>query len=180
MLSLTGVDRDNSIARRANHPAFDANAAGSWFPSTGKAVACSFAARCLVVNIPIDLLCYREVCGSAERNADSLIGRILSSHDDESGGPHHPKKCEQALAIAALINLLVDREHVGNGRPSNPYQEAVHREKHTSLIDIKVCTASTLCYFPLLVHLNSSIPPPHTYIRMVDSNLDLVLRTTYM
>ena len=128
MLSLTGVDHDNSRARRATHPAFDANTVGQWFPSTGQAVACSMAARSLVVNIPIDLLCYREVCGSAERNADSLIGRILSIHDDESGAPH--PKYEQALAIAALINLLVDREHVGNGRPSNPYQEAVHREKH--------------------------------------------------
>ena len=128
MLSLTGVDHDNSRARRATHPAFDANTVGQWFPSTGQAVACSMAARSLVVNIPIDLLCYREVCGSAERNADFLIGCILSIHDDESGAPH--PKYEQALAIAALINLLVDREHVGNGRPSNPYQEAVHREKH--------------------------------------------------
>ena len=132
MLSLTGVDRDDSRVsvnrRRATHPAFDANTVGQWFPSTGKNVARSMAARSLVVNIPVDLLCYREACGSTERNVDSLIGRILSIHDDESGAPH--PKYEQSLAIAALINLLVDREHVGNGRPSNSYQEAVHREKH--------------------------------------------------
>ena len=41
----------------------------------------------------------------------------------------------------------------------------------TSLIAMKVTTASTMWSFTPAMHLNSSIPSPHTCIRMVDSDL---------